>query len=285
METTLEYTSKNTLKYFMFDWDDNILVMPTMIHLERRLNNKWDKMDITTSEFTEVRYQLDEYYNKNNKKSEWRFYNNERSDAFCEFRDQGPRGKKAFLYDAKKSIKYKKYGPVWDEFITCLVGGHRFLIITARGHEPETIKRTVKWIIYNVLTESQRNQLINNLNCWTATFNIKTDGWNDDDHINYYLNLCSFIGIYSDWFSKHFESYGEVASPEKYKAMAVKYFVKKISKFGKLLNRQVKVGFSDDDLSTVESIQKYFKDELSLDFPIEYYSWHTKDDGTKTKLD
>lgn len=285
MEEILEHINKKALKYFMFDWDDNILIMPTMIHLEHHVDGRWDKMDITTSEFAEVRSHLDQYYNKGNKDSKWRFHNNERSAAFCEFRDHGNRGKRAFLQDARKAIKYEKFGPVWDEFIQCLIGGHRFLIITARGHEPDTLKGAVNWIIHKVLTEEERLEMVNNLKYWTEMFNIDTDDWCDDDHIDYYLDLCLFIGIYSDWFAKNFESYGEVASPEKYKAMAIKYFVKKIHKFGKILNRQVKVGFSDDDLATVESIHKYFMDELSLDFPIEYYSWHTKVDGTKTKMD
>jgi hypothetical protein len=52
-----------------------------------------------------------------------------------------------------------------------------------------------------------------------------------------------------------------------------------------MINRNVEVGFSDDDLATVESIQKYFKNELSLEYSIDFHSYHTKKDGTKTKLD
>ena len=284
METIIEHTSKKELRYFMFDWDDNILVMPTMIHLERLVDNSWEKMDITTSEFTEVRSQLDEYYNENNEKAEWRFYNNERSDAFCEFRDGGIRGKKAFLQDVKKSIQYGKFGPVWDEFIKCVIDGNMFLIITARGHEPETIKSTVKWIVYKVLTEDQRNEMVKNLKSWTQLFGINDEGWDDDDHITAYLNLCNFIGISSDWFVDHFKVVGKIAQPEKYKAFAIKYFVQKISKFGKMLNKRTVVGFSDDDLATVKSIKKFFKNELSLDFPMDFHSYHTMNDGTKTEL-
>lgn len=281
----LRKLKRKTLDYYMFDWDDNILVMPTMIHLEHKVNDEWVKMDVTTSEFTDIRHHIFDYYENKNEESVWRFNNNKRDDAFYEFRDQGPRGEKAFLEDTKTSIKYNKFGPVWDEFIDCLIGGHRFLIITARGHEPETLKNTVKWIIYNILTPSQRNEMVKNLKKWNKLFKTNHGGWDDDDYIKNYLDVCSFIGIYSDWFKIHFGGDGQVASPEKYKALAIKYFVRKISKFGKILNRKVSVGFSDDDLSTVKSIHKYFKNELSLDFPIEYNTWHTKDDGTKTKLD
>ena len=30
------------LKYYMFDWDDNILHMPTRIYLERRTAEGWE---------------------------------------------------------------------------------------------------------------------------------------------------------------------------------------------------------------------------------------------------
>jgi hypothetical protein len=276
--------TEKSLKYYCFDWDDNILVMPTMIHLEHYINNEWVKKDITTSEFTNVRKHLFNYYEKNDKSAIWRFNNNEKDDSYSEFRDYGPRGRNAFLEDVKKSIRYNNYGPVWNEFINCIIGGHRFLIITARGHEPTTIKNAIKWIIYNVLNDDQRTEMINNLKCWNELFKINHDDWEDKDYINYYLNLCYYIGIYSDWFKDNFNSEGAVLLPEKYKAIAIKYFVEKISKFGDILNRDVEIGFSDDDLSTAESIQKYFKNELSYEFPIEFSTWHTKNDGTKTKI-
>jgi hypothetical protein len=50
-------------------------------------------------------------------------------------------------------------------------------------------------------------------------------------------------------------------SPEKYKAIAVRYFTEKVNKFGKQINRKIKVGFSDDDIRNVEVIKKHFKDE------------------------
>jgi hypothetical protein len=278
-------TNKSILRYYCFDWDDNILTMPTMIHLEKKVKGEWQKMDVTTEEFTHVRKSLYDYYELGDKNANWRYNNNSNIESFSEFRDFGPRGKNAFLEDAKKSIRYKKFGPVWKEFINCLVGGNKFLIITARGHEPKTIKRTVKWIVYRILNRNQRNEMVENLKQWNKMFNVDCNGWVDKDYINYYLDFNSYIGIKSDWFNDNFGIEGKVASPEKYKAVAIKNFVEKIYGFGKTLGVNVKVGFSDDDLATVESIKEYFKNELSLDFPMEYHSYHTKNDGTKTKLD
>ena len=43
------------LKYYMFDWDDNILHMPTRIHLERRAGASWKPVSVTTAEFARIR--------------------------------------------------------------------------------------------------------------------------------------------------------------------------------------------------------------------------------------
>lgn len=285
MDKIKEKYENKELRYFMFDWDDNILVMPTMIHLETKIRGEWFKMDVTTSEFTHVRKCLYDYYEDKDPNANWRFYNDINEESFCEFRDFGPRGKNAFLEDTKKAIHYKKFGPVWDEFIQCIIEGNKFLIITARGHEPRTIRNSVKWITYNVLTKAQRKKLVKNLKTWNDLFDIDHQDWSDDDYIKHYLDGNFYIGVKSDWFQKRFGEQGKVSSPEKYKAIAIRYFIGKVNKFGKILNRNVSVGFSDDDLATVESVHKYFKDELALEYSIDFHSYHTKDDGTKTKLD
>ena len=44
------------LKYYIFDWDDNILHMPTYIHLERRLGNgHWVPHLVSTAVFSVIR--------------------------------------------------------------------------------------------------------------------------------------------------------------------------------------------------------------------------------------
>jgi len=45
----------NNLKYYMFDYDDNILILPTNIHLEHKVNNKWIKTQVSSAEFREIR--------------------------------------------------------------------------------------------------------------------------------------------------------------------------------------------------------------------------------------
>ena len=259
----------------MKDWDDNILVMPTIIHVEHKVDGKWTPVDLSTAQFAEVRADIAK--NSKGEDTDWRLRNQNYTDTYCEFRDYGPRGDSAFIDDAIKAIKTNSFGPVWDKFIKCMIDGHVFMIITARGHEPETIRAAINWIVYNCTTKEQRKIMEEKLREFDVLF-----GWDDEyssfeDILEHYLDMCDFIGIYSKYFTKKYNTEGQAANPERYKAMAIRSFIEKIHNFGKQVNRKVKVGFSDDDTSTAEHIHKFMRDELSLDFPIDFHVYHTKD--------
>ena len=111
------------LHFYSFDWDDNILHMPTVIHMDKKEGSNWIPVDVSTSEFAKVR----------NDKENYRLRNDDSSFAFSEFRDSGPRGESAFLLDVNKALNEGLFGPSWDAFIKCLSEGAVFSIITARG--------------------------------------------------------------------------------------------------------------------------------------------------------
>ena len=129
-----QYISENKdsdhLLYYAFDWDDNILNMTTVIHMDKKVNGEWVPTDVSTAEFAEVR----------GDKENWRVLNNDPEAAFSDFRDNGPKGINAFLDDVKKSISMKRFGPAWNDFMECLSNGCIFAIITARGHESEGMR-------------------------------------------------------------------------------------------------------------------------------------------------
>ena len=262
------------LKYFALDWDDNILHMPTVIHMDHLVDGEWIPKDVSTSEFAEFR----------NLKSEWRIRNNSPSEAFSEFRDNGPRGKRAFFQDAIKAIEDKEFGPSWDSFIKCLSHGYIFAIITARGHNPETIKMVVEYIIDNILTEEQQTSLYAHCLKYAYLFGEDYESYDkvpkskkisETPLVQDYLNQCEFFGVSSEYFIKKF-GLGDSSNPEVAKELAVKYFAKKVNDFGeKIKAKSVSLGFSDDDVKNVKHIEKVFKDELSLEYAIDYNIYDT----------
>jgi len=275
-----EQKRTKSLSYYLFDWDDNILYMSTVIHLDHLINGKWVQEDVSTEKFAKVRHFINDYYNGID--SEWRYFQDNPNMTYSDFRDWGPKGDKIFLQDTKESIRENKFGPVWYDFLGCLVKGSLFAIITARGHEPETIKETVKWIINNVLTNDQFELMIHNLKKFNKLFDDDIDNLTDEELLDDYLNLCDFIGISSSWFETTFNigGLGKSASPENFKLIAARYFINKINKYGKILNYNINVGFSDDDFKTSSVMSDFFKNKLSLDFPlINYHTYHTFKDG------
>lgn len=241
---------RKTLYYYAFDWDDNILIMPTVIHMETKIENSWTPIDISTTKFSEIRNDLEN----------WRYPNNDPEKAYSNFRDKGPLGTDIFKEDVIKAIDLGNYGPSWNDFIECLINGCIFAIITARGHEPETIRKGIEWIIDNKLNENQLYNMYNHLIEYTYRFDMVENNFDrilkgqpsKNILIKKYLNNCDFIGVSSASNSNL------AATPEEAKKKALIEFNKKINNYAGSIGLNAKIGFSDDDLKNVEHIQDLF---------------------------
>lgn len=267
----LENANIDSLKYYIFDWDDNILIMESLLHFQHFENGKWVNKDIMPHEFAQIRKQYPGNYMDNN---EWK---GDANYSFIEFRDFGPRGANAFVEDVKQSIKDKKFGPSWDIFIDTLKKGRLFAIITTRGHEPETIRSAVKYIIENVLTQEDKNEMFKNLQMFNTAFNIKTTNLVDQ-----YLNVCFFMGITSKAFHDEFQYTPIGVKLNQGKQDAINKFVNFVREFAKRTKMPLQIGFSDDDVNYSKAAQELFmKMEKSLDFPENFYVFDTSNPNLK----
>jgi|GEM_PF-302389 len=265
------------LSYCCFDWDDNILHMPTVIHMDNLVDGEWLPIDVSTSKFALIRND-----------SNWRYRNLDATQTFCEFRDNGPNGKMAFLNDVKLAIKNNEFGPSWDSFIEYLSKGTIFAIITARGHEPESIRMAIEYIIDNVLTEDEKHSLYSHCLKFAYLFKVDYDSYDriargklsQTKLIKDYLDNCDYYGVSSDYCKNKF-GLGDVSNPEVGKEKALKEFTKKVDNFGKKIGAKVSLGFSDDDIKTVSHIEKFFRNELSLEYFIDYNVYNTSKRGVK----
>lgn len=244
------------LHYYSFDWDDNILHMPTVIHMDKLVDGEWVPNDVSTSEFAQVR----------NNKDEWRLRDNDPDKAFSDFRDWNQ-----FLDDVKIALQKGSQGPAWDAFMECLEEGAIFSIITARGHEPGSIRQGVEWVIDNELNDEQKNLLYNN--CMKHAYIFAHDEefdriWNgkltETPLVKTYLDHCDYYGVSSEWFAKNF-SEASASNPEAAKEAALERFIHKCNEFGhKVGAKSVSLGFSDDDPGNVEHVRTYFKEKSAL---------------------
>jgi len=241
------------LKYYAFDWDDNIVHMPTKIVLTDEEGNE---IGMSTDDFAEHRHHIGK------KPFD---YKGQTIVGFAEnpFRNFRTEGDKDFLVDAMRA----KTGPAFDDFKEAINNGSIFSIITARGHNPNTLKQAVYNYIIDGFNGIDKDQLIKNLKKY-RTF-VDEDEMSDEELIKSYLELNKY----------HPVSFGDdkgAANPEEAKVRAMDDFVNYIKAMSAVLNKKAylkndisnkfvpakpTIGFSDDDIRNVEVMNKHFKDK------------------------
>ena len=93
------------MRAYSFDWDDNILHMPTMIHMDKMDGDEWSKVKLTTSEYAEL---------KNS--PEYRYPDNDIKNAFTEFNDD-----REFIRNVEESLENQEFAPSFNDFKEALI--------------------------------------------------------------------------------------------------------------------------------------------------------------------
>jgi len=241
------------MKYYAFDWDDNIVSMPTKIILK---NEDGDEVGMGTEDFAEYRTKIGKDPFK---------YKGDVIVNFAEdpFRNFGTKGDKQFLIDAMKA----KEAPAFSDFKEAINNGSIFSIITARGHSPKTLRTGV----YNYITTGfggiDKKQLLKNLKKF-RDFTDQED-MSDKDLIENYLDLCKFYPV-------SYQNEQGAKNPEEAKVMAMDEFVSYIKELSSELNKKAflkkdignkflptepSIGFSDDDIRNVEVMNRHFNNK------------------------
>jgi hypothetical protein len=285
-----EEVAKRDFKYYIFDWDDNILHMPTKIKLEHLGDDGvWRDVEVSTSTFALVRTDTEHYRAPG---GDW-------SVAFRNFEDPAPesadRSPNCFIEDtiiALEKIEHgEKPGPSYNALKKTLREGRLFSIVTARGHSPATIEKAVRIFIRYALTEHERQEMMSNLRGYRKWLDkVETFG-TDAEELDYYLGMCRYSAVTYDGFKERMSNdpiYREklasatsAARPELAKEFAIRDFVEHVFHMLRRtggLNRSVSIGFSDDDRGNVKSVSRYIKSELSKRFDgIKFVVYDTSD--------
>lgn len=240
---------KPTMKYYAFDWDDNLMYMPTEIHLKTK-NNK--VVGMTTEDFAE--------YRSNIGKEPFEYKGNT-IVGFDEepFRDFRISGDKLFYKDSMKA----KTGPAWSDFIEAVNHGSIFSIITARGHTPSVLKKTIHNLINGNKFGLDKKEIVKNLKKYREISG--EDDLSDDELINTYLDMCKYYPV---TFGE-----GSLSNPEELKVKAMDEFMVYVKNISQQLQEKAYmknkisnyfkpfIGFSDDDQKNVEVMRKNFSDD------------------------
>ncbi len=253
-------------KYYAFDWDDNIMFMPTTIIL---LSENDEEVHMSTEDFADHRHEIG--------KSPFNYkgtvvigYAN---NPFRNFRTEGD---KRFVIDTMLA----KPGPSWNDFVECVNGGSIFAIITARGHNPKALREAVFNLIMSNHMGINSNVLAENLRKYRNLY----DNINDDNKkiksltkqdLNDYLDLCRFEPV---TFGE-----GDAANPEEGKIKAMRSFInyckEMASEIGQkaffkndVSNNEIEpiIGFSDDDPRNIEMMKGFLEKEYEKN-PVRTY--------------
>jgi len=263
----------DNLRFYIFDWDDNVLFMDTPILVEQLTGGVWRERRLNTSEYALVRNELP-------KQTRYRYPQKEGSPdysrAYAAFNDR-PGEPSRFLIDTVAAIAQERFAPSYNCFKEALVAGSLFMICTARAHRPSSLREGVEYVIRDVLTDAERETMYTNL----AGFHGYYKGTALPDRaglLDWYLNKCGFVPISSPEFARTVP----VNSPvESAKFIAVERFVSYATglfyRYADRIERMT-IGFSDDDQQNVNAIAAVFRKHL---YPnVEFFLYNT---STKTK--
>jgi hypothetical protein len=277
-ETDANYeVAERDLKYYIFDWDNNILHMPTRIHLERRLDDgTWVPHSVSTSLFSVIRNDVEHYRPPG---GDW-------EQAFREFRDIPVDSESRFLLDTRRALDdivsgRDKPAPSFLQFKRALIEGRLFAIVTARGHSPESIRRGVEYFIDTILSPADRREMLRNLRGYLEVFEKGHQLTTDRQVLDYYLGINKYHAITSPQFKAIMrERLDGPEGQEEAKQFAIKDFVRHIIRIAreKGIARPMSVGFSDDDRSNIAAVEAYIRRELATQFPnIKFVVYDTSD--------
>ena len=276
--------AERDFKYYIFDWDDNILHMPTRIHLERRApDGTWAPHSVSTAAFAVIRTDRENYRPPN---GDW-------DQAFVEFQDYANEGESRFLRDTRLSLERvlageSPPGPSFHTLRETLREGRLFAIVTARGHEPDSLRKAVRLFIDVVLTPDEKDEMMANLRGYRACFDQQAVFGTDDEEIDYYLSLNRYHAVTNPAFKRWMtQSSGARVSSESAKQFAIRDFIEHVIRIlsrtgANSLRRPISVGFSDDDVGNVAAIERFIQDELSRRFPsVKFCVYDTSDPAVK----
>jgi hypothetical protein len=247
------------VRAYSFDWDDNIVSMPTTIKVVKN----GEKIEVPTDEYANIRnspeYSLGD-------------------DAFDNFISDDK-----FLSDLEEAIKTKSFAPSFNKFKEALIFANPISIITARGHKPETIRRGMDIVISGTFSEDELSDMLENIQERLP----ETKDMDAQETLKKYLDSHEYHPVTSEIFAEKFGlKVGSASNPEHNKKIAFRDYVEKIinktkemvgTKYNKL-----SIGFSDDDLGNIKAIEGFIETELKYEFPdVKFTIYDTSDGGNK----
>jgi|TARA_R110000822_G_scaffold189039_2_gene328080 hypothetical protein len=252
------------IRGYSFDWDDNILFMPTKIKMEKKESLVWVPINVSTEDFAELRND-----------SDYRLTDH----AFMDFEDP-----QTFISDVRKAIENEKFAPSFEKLKESLINANPFSIITARGTPSHAIKEGVRMVIGTTFTTNEVDTMVGNIeSAYPSTIDMSLE-----EKIDFYLSENDYSAVSSNEFKEKFGMDSNADRPEEGKKIALRDYVKRVVNGAEKLTSgeydRLTIGFSDDDRRNIDAVMEFIRDELSIEYPdVEFFIYDTSQ-GEKNKI-
>lgn len=206
---------------FIYDWDDNIMVMPSILHLEKRVGTKWVPVNVTPSTYAKIKYDPN-----------IRDFEGSYEDFHVD---------ELFIRHLSKAINQVTFGPSYKNFKETLINGDDFAILTARGHSPNIIKLGVSLLIFKTFSVDELLAMEKKVG-----------------DIGEYLSNQEYYTVSSPQFNEMFETDNTQRTKDKKSKALLKFINDKLEYYNDFFVDDFLVIFSDDDLDNVEAAVELF---------------------------
>jgi hypothetical protein len=248
----IEQDANPLMKYYAFDWDDNILYMPTKIIL---VGEDGNKIGMNTKDYVKYKDKIG--------KEPFEYNDNTVEDyADNAFKYFGENADTQFVIDSLVA----EPGPAWSDFVEAVNNGCIFSIITGRGHSPEALKEACYNMIISNKNGLNRDELIKNLEKF-RDFGLDS---NKKKIILDYLDLCKFYPV-------TYKNKSRLEIP-RLKSIALKKFIYYIKDYSNKIKQKsylknklsnsfnIKLEYSDNDVKNIKELKSKFKKDINNNF-------------------
>ncbi len=241
------------LKYYAFDWDDNIVHMPTKILVE---TVDGEIVGMSTEDYEIFKDRIGknvfEYEGKKIKK----FADN----ALINF---GEKRQDRFIPEALLA----EPAPAFRDFRRAINGGSIFAIITARGLNPQIIKEAVRTYIDVGFNGINKESLIQSLKKYEEVTK-QFSGDDSDKIITNYLNMCRFYPVtfrkpnvdVSEEKNVKLEEFKSYVDQLSNKLKMSYNFIDDLS-YEEFMDKEAMIGMSDDSTKNIQALLRKFGED------------------------
>jgi len=248
----MKLSYNDRLKWYAFDVDSNLLFTDTKILLEK-FDWKWRCLvEVSQSEYPEL-IKLPEY----------RFWGWNREKSMQNFLSIG-----TFKNEIIDALDNNKFWPSRPKLLQATVTARPISIITARGHPIDEIRDAHQFIIFEILNESEIEQLVN----WMK-INKNIGSNNKNKIIKMYLDNNLYLPIRSKDFEK-ISGINLSLSTRERKLVWFEMFIEHLYKVFEsymsksyLKDKKISVGFSDDYEENIVWMRDFMENVLLKKYP------------------